>query len=92
MTHVLYSHVMQIHANFCVLQVNTYGVKVRSFIPTHVGLVISEILFGLKMFSIDFTSKVTDTKLFLFDHNLELHSGVEVGGCEINFIKQKLLK
>ena len=40
MTHVLYSHVMQIHANFCVPQVNTYGVKVRSFIPTHVGLVL----------------------------------------------------
>ena len=56
-THVFYSHVMQIHANFCVPQVNTYGVKVRSFIPTHVGLVISEILFGLKMFSIDFTPK-----------------------------------
>ena len=49
-THVFYSHVMQIHANFCVPQVNTYGVKVRSFIPTRVGVVISEIFLVWRCF------------------------------------------
>ena len=32
------------------------------------------------------------TKHFLFDLNLELHSGLKVRGSEINFINKKLLK
>ena len=44
--------------------------------------------------TIDFTPKVTDlpSNFYLFDINLELHSGLKVGGCEIKFIIQKLLK
>ena len=38
--------------------------------------------------STDFTPKVTDQLwIFLFDLNLELHSGLKVRGSEINFIK-----